>query len=75
MAKKSAPKSFEDAIARLEAITQSMQNNAQPLEEALENYAEGVELVRYCQQKLAAVEQKIQVLDHGDLKDWELKSE
>ena len=51
MAKKSAPKSFEDAIARLEAITQSMQNNAQPLEEALENYAEGVELVRYCQQK------------------------
>ena len=53
MAKKSPPKTFEDAIARLEAITQSMQNNAQPLEEALENYAEGVELVRYCQQKLA----------------------
>ena len=37
MAKKSPPKTFEDAIARLEAITQSMQNNAQPLEEALEN--------------------------------------
>jgi len=34
-----------------------------------------VELVRYCQQKLAAVEQKIQVLDHGDLKDWELEGE
>ena len=75
MAKKSPPKSFEDAIARLETITQSMQNTAQPLEEALAHYAEGVELVRYCQQKLAAVEQKIQVLDHGDLKDWELAGE
>ncbi|MFC2562207.1 exodeoxyribonuclease VII small subunit [Kingella oralis] len=75
MAKKSAPKSFEDAIARLEAITQSMQNNAQPLEEALENYAEGMELVRYCQQKLAAVEQKIQVLNNDDLTDWELQGE
>ena len=75
MAKKSPPKSFEDAIARLETITQSMQNNAQPLEEALENYAEGMELVRYCQQKLVAVEQKIQVLNNGDLTDWELQGE
>ncbi len=75
MVKKSPPKSFEDAIARLETITQSMQNTAQPLEEALAYYAEGVELVRYCQQKLAAVEQKIQVLDNGDLTDWELSGE
>ena len=75
MAKKSQHKTVEDAIARLETITQSMQNNAQPLEEALENYAEGMELVRYCQQKLAAVEQNIQVLNNGDLTDWDLQGE
>ncbi|MDK4679399.1 exodeoxyribonuclease VII small subunit [Kingella negevensis] len=74
MARKS-PKNLEDAMARLEVITQTMQNTVLPLEEALATYEEGVELVRYCQQKLAAVEHAIQVLDNNDLKELELESE
>ncbi|EGY52204.1 exodeoxyribonuclease VII small subunit [Neisseria shayeganii] len=72
MSKKS-PKSFEDAMARLEALTQAMQNSEMPLEEALAAYQEGSELVKFCQSKLAEVEQKLQVLDAGELKELNLE--
>ena len=75
MSKKTSPKSFEDAIARLETITQTMQNNVLPLEESLALYQEGNELVGFCQEKLATVEHSLQMLDNNQLKDWELESE
>ncbi len=66
---------FEDALMRLETITETMQNSVLPLEEALALYKEGAELVRFCQEKLAAAEQVLQVLDDGKLKDWKLDAE
>ncbi len=50
------PQSFEDAICRLEALTQQIQSNETPLEKALKNYEEGRKLVQFCRQKLAEVE-------------------
>ncbi|WP_312267684.1 exodeoxyribonuclease VII small subunit [Neisseria sp.] len=73
MKKTVAPKSFEDALKRLETLTQAMQSSEMPLEDALAAYQEGNELVKYCQQKLAEVEQKLQVLDAGELKDLNLE--
>ena len=73
MKKATAPKSFEDALKRLETLTQAMQSSEMPLEDALAAYQEGNELVKYCQQKLAEVEQKLQVLDAGELKDLNLE--
>ena len=71
--KKNTPKSFEDALKRLERLTQSMQGNDMSLEDALASYEEGRVLVRYCQEKLAEVEQKLQILDaDGSLKEWEI---
>ena len=64
---------FEEALARLETLTQSMQSSEMPLEDALAAYQEGNELVRYCQTKLAEVEQKLQVLDAGELKELNLE--
>lgn len=74
MMKKITPKSYEEAIQQLEKITESMQNNDLPLEEALTTYEYGQELVQYCQQKLAEVEQKLQVLDNGELKELKLEA-
>lgn len=51
-----------------------MQSSEMPLEDALAAYQEGNELVRYCQTKLAEVEQKLQVLDAGELKELNLES-
>ncbi|MCC9395560.1 exodeoxyribonuclease VII small subunit, partial [Enterobacter hormaechei subsp. steigerwaltii] len=70
--KKNAPKSFEEALSRLESLTQSMQGEM-PLEDALAAYQEGNELVRYCQTKLAQVEQKLQVLDADGPKELNLE--
>ncbi|CWN12389.1 TPA: exodeoxyribonuclease VII small subunit [Neisseria meningitidis] len=72
--KKNAPKSFEEALSRLESLTQSMQGEM-PLEDALAAYQEGNELVRYCQTKLAQVEQKLQVLDTDGPKELNLESD
>ena len=73
--KKNAPKSFEEALSRLETLTQAMQNSEMPLEEALAAYQEGNELVKYCQTKLAEVEQKLQVLDADGLKELTLDAD
>ncbi|MGO3860222.1 exodeoxyribonuclease VII small subunit [Neisseriaceae bacterium CLB008] len=63
---------FEAAMARLEALTQAMQSNDMPLEEALKAYQEGGELIKFCQQKLADVAQKLSVLDGDTLSDLDL---
>jgi exodeoxyribonuclease VII small subunit len=73
--KKKTPQSYEEAIQQLEKITESMQNNDLPLEESLAAYEYGQQLVQYCQQKLAEVEQKLQILDHGELKELKLEAE
>lgn len=73
MKKATLPKTFEEAMARLEAITQTMQNTETPLEDALAAYSEGKELERFCQEKLAEVEQKLQVLEAGELKELHLE--
>ena len=62
---KKKPKTFEEAVSRLEAINQAMQASDMPLEDALAASQEGSELVRFCQARLAEVEQKLQVLDSG----------
>ncbi|QEY24973.1 exodeoxyribonuclease VII small subunit [Neisseria animalis] len=72
MKKNAAPKSFEEAVKRLEVLTQAMQSSDMPLEDALAAYQEGNGLVQYCQNKLAEVEQKLQVLDAGEVKELNL---
>ena len=70
--KKAAPKSFEEALKRLETLTQAMQSSDMPLEDTLAAYQQGNELVQYCKEKVGEVEQKLQVLDAGELKELNL---
>jgi exodeoxyribonuclease VII small subunit len=64
--------SFESSLKELEAIVQSMEAGEAPLEAALASYERGVALVRQCQETLAAVERKLQVLENGTLRDADL---
>lgn len=60
-----APKSeetFESAITRLEQIVELMESDKLPLEELLTRYEEGVSLVKVCEQKLTAVEKRIEII-------------
>lgn len=60
--KDEAPQSFEDAMARLDAIVAKLEEDKLPLEEMLAVYEEGVTLARFCGEKLEAAEQKVRLI-------------
>jgi exodeoxyribonuclease VII small subunit len=53
---------FEDALAELEGIVQRLEKGELPLEESLAAFERGVGLVRQLSQRLAEVEQRVEVL-------------
>ncbi len=65
-----APKSFEAALAELDQLVEKMENGQLPLEESLSAYQRGIELLKFCDVVLKDAEQKIKVLDGGELKDF-----
>jgi exodeoxyribonuclease VII small subunit len=56
---------FETAIERLEAIVEQMESDKLPLEQLIERYEEGSKLVKVCQEKLQAAEQRIEMITRG----------
>ncbi len=53
---------YEEAIENLEAITEKLEQGNLPLEEALQNFEAGMNLISFCEKKLEEAEKKIQVL-------------
>lgn len=72
MSRKS-PKTFEDALNRLNELTQAMQYNELSLEQSLAAYQEGVALLSFCHEKLNQVEQQLHVLENNQLKELNLE--
>ncbi len=65
---------FEQALHRLEEIVEKLQTGEIELEKAYALFEEGIQLSRECEQKLNAIEQKmVQILENGQLKDFEVK--
>lgn len=66
---------YEEAMKRLEEITEKLEEGNLPLEEALQKFEEGIKLVSFCEKKLKEVEKRIQILikekDKFRLKEWE----
>ncbi|MFH0981606.1 MAG: exodeoxyribonuclease VII small subunit [Planctomycetota bacterium] len=62
---------FEEALKRLEAITEQIEQGRIGLEESISKYEEGMKLVKYCRSVLEKAEQKIaqlQVTGEGEPK-------
>ena len=53
---------FEDAVERLENIVNRMEAAELPLDGIIEKYEEGMKLLAFCEEKLRAAEQKIELL-------------
>lgn len=66
------PASFDEALAQLETLIQTMERGELSLEDALTSYKQGIELMRLCQTKLADVEQQLKILDNDELKPLDL---
>ncbi len=57
---------FEQALNRLEEITESLENGDFSLEESIKLYEEGVKLIKLCNSKLENVESSIKILINKD---------
>jgi exodeoxyribonuclease VII small subunit len=59
---------FEKALAELEKIVARMESGELSLEQALATHKRGLELARFCQQRLEAAQQQVRVLEGEVLK-------
>ena len=59
---KTSKLSFEAALAKLEAIVDSMEQGEVPLAELLAKYEDGAKLLALCEHRLKEAELKIEVL-------------
>ena len=53
---------FKEAIDELEKITASLESGELELEKSLALFERGVELIRYCQDKLDGAQSKVELL-------------
>ncbi len=60
MAKKK--KTYEEALKRIDEITDLLESEEVSLEQSIELYKEGAELLAFCGEKLKAAEQQVMLL-------------
>ena len=58
-------KTFEENMARLEAIVKAMERGDVPLEESLKLFQEGTQLVRECGRLLDEAQQQVDIITAG----------
>ena len=64
------PITYEDALGELDRLVIAMEGGKLPLDQLLESYKRGSELLGFCRVRLEAVEQQVKVLEDGQLKPW-----
>lgn len=70
-AKQSSPAedlTFEKALSELEKVVERMEDGSLSLEQSLAAHKRGLELAKFCQEKLAAAEAQVKVLEGDVLK-------
>jgi exodeoxyribonuclease VII small subunit len=60
---KNTEKSFEKSLKRLEEIVNDMENANPDLDKALQLFTEGIELVRFCSDKLKDAKKQVEILE------------
>ena len=64
------PGSYEQALSELDGLVQQMEAGQMPLDELLDGYRRGAELLGFCRAKLQSVEDQVKLLEGGQLKAW-----
>lgn len=65
-----SPKDFESAMQALEQVVAELESGKLSLEDSLAAYKRGTELSAFCQKTLEAAQQQVQILENGELKDF-----
>ena len=64
------PVSYKAALEELEQLVARLESGDMPLDQLLAGYQRGAELLKFCRDRLEAVENQVRVLDQGELKTW-----
>jgi len=73
-----AKKTFEQAMKQLEQIVQDLESGDMPLEKSIKTFEEGIQLSKFCSQKLDETEKRITILmqdPDGELSEEPFASE
>jgi exodeoxyribonuclease VII small subunit len=62
--------SFEAAVAELEQVVADMESGKLTLEDSLEAYQRGAELLKQCRTRLDDAQKQVRVLEDGVLKNF-----
>ncbi len=62
--------SYETALQELEQLVARLEGGQLPLDQLLGSYQRGAQLLAFCRDKLAAVENQVKLLENGELKPW-----
>ena len=65
------PASYEHALDELERLVAAMEGQQLPLEQLLESYKRGAELLGFCRGRLQAIEQQVKVLESDGMRSRE----
>ena len=65
----SDPASYEQALAEIEQLVQSMESGQMPLNALLASYKRSARLLEFCRSRLQAVQDQVKVLEDGQLVD------
>lgn len=57
---------FEESLAELEQLVETMEKGELSLEESLQSFEKGIALTKNCQEALTAAEQKVEILSQAD---------
>lgn len=69
---------FEQAMERLEEIARLLESGELPLDETVQLYEEGMQLLAFCRQKLSAAEKRVKmviVTEEGELQLRDFEAE
>ena len=66
-------KSFEEALQKLEEIVSRLENGDIPLEESINIFKEGVELTKFCKEKLNEAETQLKKLVKDENGNFQLE--
>jgi exodeoxyribonuclease VII small subunit len=64
------PATYEAALQELEGLVARLESGQLPLDQLLTGYQRGAQLLKFCRDRLEAVETQIKVLEGTELKPW-----
>ena len=64
------PATYEAALQELEGLAGRLESGQLPLDQLLAGYQRGAQLLKFCRDRLEAVETQIKVLEGTELKPW-----